>query len=249
MALSAISPGGTTVAIAMVVLALGLAWGLGLPGWWRLLQGAAFAALQVGIMGVLLEVAFALPRPAGAIASLGLLSALAAASARGAAGNFWRAWGAIAGSAVPVGGVWVAGVLPPEEWFDPRYLVPVAATLLGAATASIAIGGERLARTFAERRQDLETHLCLGASPRQAIAPLRRQAIQGVMASTARGVATVAIVTVPGAMAGLLLAGTPPLTAAAYQLALLAAVPLTALLAVWLLAEMLWRQAFPWVAP
>jgi putative ABC transport system permease protein len=77
---------------------------------------------------------------------------------------------------------------------------------------------ERLIREIRLNRLQIETALSLGASSKEAIESYGRLSIQASLIPTIDSLKTLGIIFIPGAMAGLLIAGTNPLVAAEYQI-------------------------------
>ena len=92
----------------------------------------------------------------------------------------------------------------------------------------------RLVQDAGDRRPQIEAALALGASPRQCTAGIIRRSVRLAMVPVIDSTKTMGIVFLPGAMTGMILAGTDPLRALRLQAVvvfmLLAAVSLTATL-------------------
>lgn len=109
-------------------------------------------------------------------------------------------------------------IIHPKTWYEPQYLIPLAGMVLGNAMNGAAIAGERLVSTIKSSRQEIETHLSLGATPQQAVETYRKDAIRAGLIPTLNQMMVVGIVTLPGMMTGQLLSGISPLNAASYQI-------------------------------
>jgi putative ABC transport system permease protein len=90
----------------------------------------------------------------------------------------------------------------------------------------------------------VETHLCLGATPKEAIAAYRQEAIRVSLIPTLNQMLVVGIVSLPGMFTGQVLAGVDPVDAASYQILILFAIALTNLLTSLLVAEGVYRRFF-----
>jgi len=75
-------------------------------------------------------------------------------------------------------------VIQPASWYEPQYLIPLAGIVLGNAMNGAAIAGERLVSTFNASKLEIETHLSLGATPQQAVAQYRKDAIKAGLIPT-----------------------------------------------------------------
>jgi putative ABC transport system permease protein len=161
--------------------------------------------------------------------SLGLVVALIAAMvvfgaftararARAVPGAFWALLLALAlaGSAT-LGLVVVLGVFPAR----PRYLVPVGGMVIGNAMTAAAVALNRLGDDVADNRRQIEATLALGATGRQAIAPLVRRGLRSGVIPLIDSTKTTGLIFFPGTMVGMLLAGADPADAVRLQLVLL----------------------------
>ena len=68
-----------------------------------------------------------------------------------------------------------------------------------------------------KKKDEIETKLCLGASPYQAVKPIISDSIKTAMLPTVDSMKTLGIVQLPGMMTGLILAGIEPTNAIKYQ--------------------------------
>lgn len=135
-------------------------------------------------------------------------------------------------------------VIHPPTWYDPQYLIPLAAIILGNAMNGAALAGERLASTIKASQLEIETHLCLGATPQQAIAQYRKDAIRAALIPTLNTMMVVGVVTLPGILTGQLLGSVDPLNASAYQIVIMFMIAFSNIVATVLVTEGLGRQFF-----
>ena len=105
-----------------------------------------------------------------------------------------------------------------EPWYKPQYLIPIMGMLLGNTMNGIAISLDRLLEDAWVERQIIEARLSLGQLASDVIAPLQRKALRAGMIPIINAMAIAGIVSLPGMMTGQLLAGSPPLEAAKYQI-------------------------------
>ena len=115
----------------------------------------------------------------------------------------------------------VVGYTP---WYDPRYLIPLAGMIIGNSMNGASLAAERLAAEMRERRDELETAICLGATARQAAEPILRTAYKAALIPTINTMAATGIVALPGMMTGQILSGTAPMLAVRYQIAIMCAI-------------------------
>ncbi|MDP2360470.1 MAG: ABC transporter permease [bacterium] len=229
--------------------------------------GVALArmVLQLGAMGLVLEVLFRLDTPPATLGWLLVMQAAAAhAVLRRTALRVRGMAPLLLGVMVLAGGGVLAfclvAVVRPQPLLEARYLIPLGGMILGNSMNGITLALERhLARlSSAAGRQEWETLLGLGASPEEARRRFSGQDLRVALMPTLNTTATIGLVSLPGMMTGQILGGSPPATAIAYQivimLAILAAVSLSAWLAVralhWRLVDGdgLFREGGPWTS-
>jgi putative ABC transport system permease protein len=122
---------------------------------------------------------------------------------------------------------------------DVRTLVAVSGIVLGGCMTAATLSGRRLADGLRRRRDEVEGWLALGATPRQAVRPIAREAATEALLPALDQTRTVGLVTLPGAFVGALLGGASASGAARFQLVvlvgLLCAESITAAMVAWLL--------------
>ncbi len=115
----------------------------------------------------------------------------------------------------------VVGISP---WYDPRYLIPLAGMIIGNSMNGASLAAERLAAEMRERREEIETALCLGAGSRPASRTAVRSAFRAALLPATNTMAAMGIVSLPGMMTGQILSGTSPMIAVKYQIAIMCAI-------------------------
>jgi putative ABC transport system permease protein len=108
-----------------------------------------------------------------------------------------------------------------DPWYDPRYLIPLAGMIIGNSMTGAALAAERLAAEMRERREEIETALCLGATVRAASREAVRSAFRAALIPSINAMAAMGLVFLPGMMTGQILSGTEPITAVKYQIAVM----------------------------
>ena len=118
-------------------------------------------------------------------------------------------------------------------------------TAAGALWCSArAVGVSRFYESMNERRDEVDTLLALGATPWEAARPSIVSSIRLGLLPTTASLASCGIVTIPGMMAGQVIAGGDPLNAAKYQFVVLAAIAALTLVADALIMTMTYRTCF-----
>ena len=130
---------------------------------------------------------------------------------------------------------------------ETRVIVPVGGMIVSSAMLAAGSALRRLDDDVRQSRPAIEARLSLGQSGRQAILPLQRSALRTALIPAIDSTKVVGLISLPGAMTGLILAGISPLTAIRYQIVVmymqLAATALAALVAVRVAEESLFDDA------
>ena len=135
-------------------------------------------------------------------------------------------------------------IVRPVPWYSPRVVLPLAGMMLGNSVSAVALALSRFFEDMAERRDEVETLLALGASPREASMTSIRSAMRMGLMPTVASLASAGIVTIPGMMAGQILAGNDPLTAAKYQFVVLAAIAALTMVSDALILHLVYGRCF-----
>jgi putative ABC transport system permease protein len=106
----------------------------------------------------------------------------------------------------------------PDPWYDPRYAIPLLGMILGNCMTGIALGLDTLTTSLVSRRASVEAQLMLGATRREAAAPVTREALRSALMPTINSMAVTGVVSLPGMMTGQILGGVPPAEAVKYQI-------------------------------
>ncbi len=122
-----------------------------------------------------------------------------------------------AAAAVTIGLVLALGIFSAT----PRYLVPVGGMVIGNAMTSAAVALDRLAGEVSTQARVIEATLALGATARQAASTLVARSLRSAMIPLIDQTKTTGLVTLPGTMVGMLVAGARPVDAVRLQLILL----------------------------
>jgi putative ABC transport system permease protein len=237
------------LAVGLMAIAIGLsAWErLGLE--WTLAIATVRTILQLLVVGFILEIVFGLDNPWAVLAVLAVMLTIAAVTARNRIGKKYPmvlplVWGSIFVSTALTLGYTNLLIVQPAKWYEPQYLIPLAGIILGTAINGAAIAGERFVSSINTSQLEIETHLSLGATPQQAIAQYRKDAIRAGLIPILNQMMVVGIVTLPGTITGQLLSGVNPLDAASYQILILFMLAFANLLTALLVTQGLIRQFF-----
>ncbi|NEQ36333.1 MAG: iron export ABC transporter permease subunit FetB [Okeania sp. SIO3I5] len=211
------------MALGLIAIAIGLsAWQkLGLE--WQLLIATVRTIVQLIFVGYILAIVFTTKQPWLVIAIISVMLTVAAVVARNRISQkiprlLPLVWGSILTSTTLSISYTNLLVIKPENWYEPQYLIPLVGIVLGNAMNGAAIAGERLVSTINSNPIEIETYLSLGATPQQAVAKYRKDAIRAALIPNLNQMSVIGIVTLPGIVTGQLLSGVNPLDAVAYQM-------------------------------
>ncbi len=242
-----------TIDLALALGMMGIA--IALSSWQRLaLEGQLVFAtgrslLQLMVVGYILEFVFAVDNPLAVLVILGIMLTIAAIVARNRIGKQIKGllpvvWVSLLASAALTLSYTMVLIVQPPNWYEPQYLIPLAGMILGNGLNTASLCGERLVSRIKSSPLEIETHLSLGATPKQAIATYRTEAIRSGLIPTINSMMVVGMVSLPGMFTGQVLAGSDPLNAASYQILILFAIALTNLTTALLVTEGVYRRFF-----
>jgi uncharacterized protein (TIGR00245 family) len=240
--------GGVVVSLLLVTVAGAVAYRQRLGLTRELVVAAARAAVQLVTAGALLRILFqrtSLLGPAGWLLAMVIIAGQVAGR-RGAGLPQARlaATGGVAASTVGTLFVLLAGRVIAAE---ARVIVPVGGMIVSSAMLAAGSALRRLDEDVRQSRPAIEARLSLGQSGRQAILPHQRSALRTALIPAIDSTKVVGLISLPGAMTGLILAGISPLTAIRYQIVVmymqLAGTAMAALIAVHLAEKSLFDDA------
>jgi putative ABC transport system permease protein len=223
-----LSPVDLGIAAGLVLLLALLSWRLKLAVGRRMLIAAVRSTIQLLLLGLVLKALFQTANP-------WLIAGLAAVML-GVAG-----YEVLARQRYRLTGIWGYGtgtlsmflssfsitvlallvLLQPAPWYTPQYAIPLLGMLLGNTMTGIAVSLDNLTRQTLDKRHEIEARLALGHTAVEAIGDIRRDALRAGLIPIINAMTTAGIVSLPGMMTGQILAGSPPMEAAKYQLMIL----------------------------
>ncbi|PXX70775.1 putative ABC transport system permease protein [Nocardia tenerifensis] len=227
---------GVSASLLLVGLAAFIAYRQRLELTRELVIAAVRAGIQLVAVGAILLVVFRHTALPGAFAWVIVMVIIAGQVAGRRGAELPRARrtatiGVAVGATVTLGALVLLGVISTE----PRVVVPVGGMIVSGAMQATGIALRRIGEDARQARPAIEARLCLGLPARQAFLPYRRSALRTALVPSVDATKVVGLISLPGAMTGLILAGVDPLTAIRYQIVvmymLLAATALAALTA------------------
>jgi putative ABC transport system permease protein len=226
--LISLTPLDLSIAALLVLALAAISWRLQLGVEKQLLWAALRSVVQLTLLGLVLKTLFAQSHPLF-IGGLSLLM-LAAASYEVMARQkrrFHGVWGIGIGtlsmflSSFSITLLALHLVVRVDPWFTPQYLIPLLGMLLGNTMSGIAIALDNLTQNAWQQRGSIEGRLILGHDWNSAINDIRRDALRSGLIPIINAMAAAGVVSLPGMMTGQILAGSPPLEAAKYQIMIL----------------------------
>lgn len=129
--------------------------------------------------------------------------------------NFWHSFMAIALSTyLTLAVLLISGSLQ----FLPMQVIPITGMLASNSMVAIGLCYRNLNTQFRDQRQQVLEKLALGASVKLAAQSILRDSIKAAMIPSIDSAKTVGLVSLPGMMSGLILAGIDPVFAIKYQI-------------------------------
>lgn len=120
----------------------------------------------------------------------------------------------LAGTSVTMFLLVILNVFP----FTPRYIIPVAGMMVGNSMTVTGVTMKRLREDIKIQKNLVETALALGATPRQATLEQVKRSLVIALSPVLDNAKTVGLISLPGAMTGLIMGGASPLEAIQLQI-------------------------------
>lgn len=102
--------------------------------------------------------------------------------------------------------------------YEPYQVIPVSGMIIGNSMVALGLCYKQMTSDFKNRHEEVETKLSLGSDILTSSREIIRNSIKTGMLPTIDSAKTLGIVSLPGMMTGLILAGAPPMEAIKYQL-------------------------------
>jgi putative ABC transport system permease protein len=236
---------GVAASATLVLIAVVISWrerlGLG-----REVALAALRALvQLAVVGALLLFVFEQGGLPAAFAWLAVMVVIAGLVAGNRAATIPRArrhawWGIGVAVAVTMGLLLVLGTIDAV----PRVVIPVGGMVVSTAMVTAGLALQRTVDVVADQRPRIEARLALGLSAREAFLEPYRTAMRTALVPAVDTTKVVGLISLPGAMTGLILAGVDPWDAIRYQIVVMYMLLGAAFMAAVLSARLAQRSLF-----
>lgn len=102
--------------------------------------------------------------------------------------------------------------------YEASQIIPISGMIISNAMVALGLCYRQISADFKSRRDEVETKLSLGADVLPSSIEIIRDSIRTGMIPTIDSAKTLGIVSLPGMMTGLILAGTSPIAAIRYQI-------------------------------
>ena len=177
------------------------------------------ATVQLFVIGFILSYIFSMESPVFIIGLLGFMAINAAYNSskrgKGIPYALWLSLFAITvGASITLTILLLTVVLN----FTASQVTPVGGMVISGAMVAIGLCYRQMLSNLESRKQEVESKLALGSTPKHASKAIVRDVIKTGLQPTVDSAKTLGIVALPGMMTGLILAGMPPLEAVKYQI-------------------------------
>ncbi len=223
-----LSPLDLGMAGLLVAIEAGLSLALGLGLLRLVLVAVARMVIQLLLVGYLLRLIFSLASPALLLLATAVMILVAVREAAVRSDRQLRRRGNWVVSLVSVTSATVVTVLlalttaiRPHPWWSPQYAIPLVGIILGSVLNAASLSLDHVLGSVARDRAGIEAQLALGASFRQATAPLLRAALRRGVLPIINQMSAAGLITLPGIMTGQILAGMDSVQAVQYQILLM----------------------------
>ncbi|KAH9672026.1 protein ALUMINUM SENSITIVE 3 [Citrus sinensis] len=211
-----IKPLAATAVVLLAVL-LSFLQKLGIEG--EMIYSIVRAFLQLSVIGFVLQFIFSQDNRGWIILAYLFMVIVAGYTAGQRAkhvprGKYVAGASILAGTAVTMLMLVVLNVFP----FTPRYIIPVAGMMVGNAMTVTGVTMKRLRDDIKIQLNLVETALALGATPRQATKQQVKRSLVIALSPVLDNAKTVGLISLPGAMTGMIMGGASPLEAIQLQI-------------------------------
>lgn len=177
------------------------------------------AVVQLVIVGYILDTIFGLQSPIFTIILILIMVMNAAINTKKRAGRIGKVvwisfFSILMGASITIAVLVLAGAIE----FTPNEAIPVSGMIVSNAMVAIGLSYRNLNNAFETRRAEVEVKLSLGADLKDASQDILRESIKIAITPAIDSAKTLGIVSLPGMMTGLMLAGASPLVAIKFQI-------------------------------
>ncbi len=237
------------ISAVLVLLAGGVSVALRLGLEKRLALAGVRTVVQLLIIGYVLQFIF---RPGNGWLLAPLILVMIAAATRQAIRGPKRsvrglgllAFSALAVSSLVTLAVVTQAIVGVQPWYKPQYVIPLLGMILGNTMTGISLCVDQVLEILAERRDEVEMELALGATRWEAARGPLSDAVRRGMIPIINKMMVVGLVSLPGMMTGQILGGTDPLQAVRYQIMVMFMIAAATSLGCIAIALLIYRRMF-----
>ncbi|GAB2264009.1 hypothetical protein Droror1_Dr00026143 [Drosera rotundifolia] len=205
------------LAVVLMAIVLSRMQKLGLE--WEMMYSILRAFLQLSVIGFVLQFIFNQQNSGWIILAYLFMVTIAGYTAGQRAkhvprGKYVAGASILAGTSVTMAVLVLLNVFP----FTPRYIIPVAGMMVGNAMTVTGVTMKRLRDDVKVQISLVETALALGATPRQATLQQVKRSLVIALSPVLDNAKTVGLISLPGAMTGLIMGGASPVEAIQLQI-------------------------------
>jgi len=214
------------VLAAILMLASGaLSWGFSLKLERTLLLNSLRMVVQLALIGFVLKWIFAQTSPLWTIVLAFIMIAVAGAEIvlrqnRKLKGFYAYSLGT--GTMMFIGVLVtiyaVKGIIAPNPWYQPRFILPILGMVLGNTMTGVSLVISTFMDTAHRERTNIEARLAAGHPRFRALDKVLSVSLRTGLMPIINAMATTGLVSLPGMMTGQILAGADPVEAAKYQM-------------------------------
>ncbi|MFK0522722.1 ABC transporter permease [Paenibacillus illinoisensis] len=207
--------------------------------------GTVRSAVQLLLVGYVLQFIFNSDHPALIIAIVGFMITVASFNA-GKRGKGLRRITLYIAAAITVTELLMMGLLLGLHIVEPtpQYIIPLSGMTIGNAMVVSGLFLNQMKREVEASKGEIEILLSLGAAPRRAFQDVLKRSVKSSMIPTIDGMKTVGLVQLPGMMTGMIIAGADPVEAVRYQILIVFAFTSSAAITSIILSLLTYRQWF-----
>jgi putative ABC transport system permease protein len=142
-------------------------------------------------------------------------------------GQFLGVFGSLMINVVTVGLFSFFFIIRPQPVWDPQYVIPIVGMILGNCVNGISLTMNHLSTSLVEQQHEIELYLSFGATYKEAVSRVLREAVQAGTLPLLNSMAVIGIVAIPGMMTGQILGGSSVGDAARYQILIMYLIAMT----------------------
>lgn len=185
----------------------------------EIIIGAIRAIVQLALVGYLLEYIFGMENPLFTTLLI-IFMVINASFNAGQRGKGIKNCTLISFISITAGSILTLSILliSGAIKYEPYQMIPISGMIVSNAMIALGLCYKNMKNDFKSKREEVETKLSLGGDSLTSSLEIIRNSIKTGMIPSIDSAKTLGIVSLPGTMTGLILAGTSPVIAVKYQI-------------------------------